>query len=892
MLERKYLKSKGLIYTLAFIFIFSVYLFLSIDRHKFREGIYNGIDSFESLNLGISGIPGLYGRSHIIDMSDSWAGIFYTLLSEFPEKVIFRTPEFIKNFLLVEDKNIGTLELNVNYKNWGKILANRSIALRKTKLLIQRDQVKVTGKYNNKKIKGELRLKGDFSNHWRSNRRMSLNVTLSNESASVKSYKRFNLHKPAARQFPYEPLFQKIMSKIGIASVQHEFINVVVNGVDWGVMNIQETYSKEFLEKLKLKDSLIIKLGDESEHWKITSTYGQSTQFQGGSPNITSSVYKPRKNFESRIKRDQYSYIMDKIITGNLKGIVNIEKFTNMALFSLIWGDQHVTMTSNSRYYLNPYTLQLEPISSDQSIFKILTDERLSNILFPQIYKFALEETIKAKKLLTSINSLSIELNNAEKYGAEITSHFPNDYPIDYSILHNNFQKLLNHKEMQVGNVYEYTLREFGDSRTNLSNEQWNLADNFVTVKHYENGEVHIYNNLPIPVKLTKLIFKDKNYLDNPITLEGLSKNPEKPILLIINTNIKGAQDSSISVEAVLGRFTKKSKNNYTHTIGNFNPLEQRAHSYKEFSDFLIKNNKNYSIKPGRWIVSNPLVIDGNLSIGSETELLFSDSSYLIVKGSLIMDSDINYGIKLKALEGKWKGIYILGNSTSEPSKINNVSIQDASNLEDGILELTGALNIYDSDISINKLKIENILAEDAINIVNSRFKLSNSTITNTSSDAVDIDFSTGSILNINISHSNGDALDFSGSDVNLKNINISNSRDKALSIGENSKINGDDLNLVDIGVGVATKDGSIAKLKNIKIQRYTLAGAMAYIKKDFYNYPTLVIEDAMINSNLSDNKFLRQEGSYLYLNGRLVNDIPIDVDNLYKSTTMQKKSE
>ena len=121
MLERKYLKSKGLIYTLAFIFIFSVYLFLSIDRHKFREGIYNGIDSFESLNLGISGIPGLYGRSHIIDMSDSWAGIFYTLLSEFPEKVIFRTPEFIKNFLLVEDKttssNICASVFNSTYKS-------------------------------------------------------------------------------------------------------------------------------------------------------------------------------------------------------------------------------------------------------------------------------------------------------------------------------------------------------------------------------------------------------------------------------------------------------------------------------------------------------------------------------------------------------------------------------------------------------------------------------------------------------------------------------------------------------------------------------------------------------------------------------------------------------
>jgi hypothetical protein len=61
-------------------------LFLNFDRHNARGSVYQTIDSFESLDLGISGIPGLYGRSHIIDMIDNWLGIFSVLVKEFPKK--------------------------------------------------------------------------------------------------------------------------------------------------------------------------------------------------------------------------------------------------------------------------------------------------------------------------------------------------------------------------------------------------------------------------------------------------------------------------------------------------------------------------------------------------------------------------------------------------------------------------------------------------------------------------------------------------------------------------------------------------------------------------------------------------------------------------------------
>ena len=42
---------------------------------------------------------------------------------------------------------------------------------------------------------------------------------------------------------------------------------------------------------------------------------------------------------------------------------------------SLLWNNQHTLHNSNSKYYFNPYTLQLEPITADQLYFSLYADQ-------------------------------------------------------------------------------------------------------------------------------------------------------------------------------------------------------------------------------------------------------------------------------------------------------------------------------------------------------------------------------------------------------------------------------------------------------------------------------------------------------------------------------------
>ena len=175
---------------------------------------------------------------------------------------------------------------------------------------------------------------------------------------------------------------------------------------------------------------------------------------------------------------------------------------------------------------------------------------------------------------------------------------------------------------------------------------------------------------------------------------------------------------------------------------------------------------------------------------------------------------------------------------------MTNLKISNVSQLSDGMLKLTGALTFYNTNLSIKDLFISKITAEDALNIVNSKFNISNIDIRNTKSDAIDFDFSKGTVHDSSFKKIGGDALDFSGSKVELEKINISDVKDKALSIGEKTFLEGNNLNVKNASVGIATKDGSIANIKKVTFISSKHYDLMTYNKKKFYSPPKMYVKN------------------------------------------------
>ena len=79
---------------------------------------------------------------------------------------------------------------------------------------------------------------------------MSLKIELLN-GETVLGYNEFSIQKPRERQWPYNYVFEKISEKIGILSTNSNFVNVIVNGEKWGIMLIEESLGKIYLENKK-----------------------------------------------------------------------------------------------------------------------------------------------------------------------------------------------------------------------------------------------------------------------------------------------------------------------------------------------------------------------------------------------------------------------------------------------------------------------------------------------------------------------------------------------------------------------------------------------------------------------------------------------------------------
>ena len=89
------------------------------------------------------------------------------------------------------------------------------------------------------------------------------------------------------------------------------------------------------------------------------------------------------------------------------------------------------------------------------------------------------------------------------------------------------------------------------------------------------------------------------------------------------------------------------------------------------------------------------------------------------------------------------------------------------------------------------------------------------------------------------------------------------------------------------IGVGVASKDASTVDIKNSSFSNYKLFALMTYKKKAFYDYP--VMNGIGIKLDENNTSFIRQENSYMQINGNIIKENELDVDNLYENEIMKK---
>jgi hypothetical protein len=867
------IKSKSLIVkTTILVLVVIILSFLSFNAKDLKIERENILQYLMSMDLGFS------SRYNLVDDGrEEFHGSSNELENEYNKLVNFETiksiPKIIEYKLFAND-SFERIDIDIKYINYQKIMRDRSASIKTGK---KRNATKVNAilKHKGKRYKAKLRLKGDLSGHWLSKYRMSFRVELKNKK-SIFGYTKFSLQKPREREYPYDDIFQKLNLKIGNLSSSHKYINLYVNGENWGIMNMEEHVSKEFLEKQNRKDSPIIRFTNEKS-WFYRTTTNNNYSLYRLKNRLDPRFYNNKSRLKNYHNRIILSYISKKY-RNHSKDLYDIDSFAKSFILSTFWGSFHPLSDGNSKYYFNPYTLKVEPITLDSGQFMILNNP--DEIPFKKHVSNIYPIVLSTQKYIDNFNkNLKYTSNIAtyvQKYFNNISQIFPIDKVKNSKIVVDNIDKVVKNKEKY------YTLS--GKPKEKFmhipTKKQASEFDEHLYIRHYTDGTLELHNLLPDVVSVKDILFNGTSISIKDTVVPSYLSHP-KPT--VIKTPYKGIQDGMFTVNTKYQGFNRTIKNDITLiSDGIDNPLLLNTVSKFDFINKLDSNT--FEIKQGSWTVNKPIIVDGDLHISSGVNLQFSEDAYIIVKGSLTAIGGEANPITLKAISDSWKGIYVL--NADKKSHLKNVSVSNLSALEDELLKLTGGITFYKSDVDFENVRINDIKAEDALNIVESKFALNSVYINNTVSDGLDSDFSKGSVLNSEFSDIGGDALDFSGSNVSIEKTKTNNVKDKAVSAGEKSTLTVKNSAFNNIGVGIASKDGSSVTVADTNISNYKLYGAMTYLKKDFYDMPSLTIN----NSSVSDGRaYIRQKGTSMTVDGVDIPETKISVKKLYKTKVMAK---
>ena len=266
------------------------------------------------------------GFSSSYMFTDDWNPNLYNLLKNSKNKF----QKFI-NYKFTKSK-FQKMEIEIPYKAFKKIMDDRKKAI-KLGLLTNPSEVKADIIFNNKKYKVRIRLKGDAEGHWMSQYRMSLRVHVLN-GLTILGNSKFSITKPIERNHPYDMVFQKLITDMKNIAPNHQFVKLIVNGQNWGIMDIEEHMSPVFLEKQKLKNSPIVKFSNEKKWvYKLKNASDRYEYYRISDPSLYIHLYDFKKSLEDINNRKIFTYISKKHLNYDYD-LYDYKSFSNAFLLS------------------------------------------------------------------------------------------------------------------------------------------------------------------------------------------------------------------------------------------------------------------------------------------------------------------------------------------------------------------------------------------------------------------------------------------------------------------------------------------------------------------------------------------------------------------------------
>ena len=271
------------------------------------------------------------------------------------------------------------------------------------------DWVKATivVEYADKKERSKvsLRLKGDWGDHLEHPKKLSFRIK-TRSGGYLFGMKSFSIQHPTTRNYGREPLLLDHMRQNDILAPRYSFTDVYINDFPVGVMAMEEHFRKEMIEAQNRRDGPLLAINEDPvwEQWNIN--YNSVPAAGDGGFNfigVRDSMVKDfnKSKFERGTIPTNNSIRGHALLRDFLDGKVSsreafdYEKLSRHWILINIWGGCHSAVWHNRRFYFNPISGLLEPLSFD-------------NIPSPEAFKvcsgFDVKAALNDPQFLTQLN--------------------------------------------------------------------------------------------------------------------------------------------------------------------------------------------------------------------------------------------------------------------------------------------------------------------------------------------------------------------------------------------------------------------------------------------------------------------------------------------------------
>ncbi len=756
------------------------------------------------------------------------------------------------------NNGLDKITVEVSQKKFKKIEQKRARALNNG-ILISKDGDLIDGTIQlNNKIPQEVefRLKGDWTDHLKHDRKWSYRFIMKGES-TFKGMRKFSIQHPVVRNYLWEWLFNKAAKQNGLIGLRYDFAEVHLTTKDnenreipMGIMAVEEAFDKILIENNKKREGIIIGF-DESLIWSDRSkqrALGLQDKTQSkelhGIQNAPIKVYNETKVLSDPKLSNQFNTAKS-MLQGLREGkftiseVFDTEKLSTFVALTNLFGGYHGLIWHNLRIYYNPITNKLEPVSFDSN-----SGTRIDKILQ---YPLSKNDSLFQKKLrsklalVSSTNFIHNLVNKNSQQFEQLKKSLFTEYgnTFDSSILEHNsnfIKKKLNPAMLITAGLLSHQETHMSVEVNNVSGFPV-LIDNLLD----KEGRLLSKNKKPtrIPAKETVIVhFELSNYFVNAFVSKKNKKGnfqyPKDVSKLRIAHKIEGVDFNRTTTIKPYGQ-----NQNLDTRVTHHRVMFQE--NYTDFPFIEVTSDSTLLFKEGNYLLNKDLVIPPHKKtiVAAGFTLDLSNKASLRSSSALVAQGTQEKPIRFLSSDGTGNGIFI--SDAQALSKLDYCIFDNLSNPKNDMWSVSGAVNFHESDVSISHTTFSNNRCEDGLNIIRSKFLMTDTTFTGTQSDAFDGDFVSGTLDRCTFVNAGNDGIDVSGSDLIITNISIDNPADKGISAGENSTITGENIKVTGGEIGVVSKDLSTVMLKKVTITN-TRLGLSAFQKKSEYGVASIDI--------------------------------------------------